>query len=57
MVGVAAVRTAPVILGQWLTYTPARTAAAALKLLVQQPDDDPDADLLKELSVEIDCHS
>jgi hypothetical protein len=24
---------------------------------VQQPDDDPDADLLKELSVEIDCHS
>ena len=57
MVGVAAVRTAPVILGQWLTYTPACTAAAALKLLVQQPDDDPDADLLKELSVEINCHS
>ena len=57
MVGVAAVRTAPVIRGQRLADAPACTAAAALKLLVQQPDDDPDADLLKELSVEIDCHS
>ena len=57
MIGIAAVRAAPVIRGQRFADAPACTAGAALKLLVQQPDDDPDADLLKELSIEIDCHS
>ena len=57
MTSVAAVRAAPVILGQRFADTPAFAADAALKFLMQQPDDYPDADFLKEFSVEIDCHS
>lgn len=57
MVGIAAVGTAPVIRGQRFVNTPACTAEAALKFLMQQADDDPDPDRLKELPVEIECHN
>jgi hypothetical protein len=56
LVGVAAVGTAPVIRRQRFVNTPACAAEAALKLLMQQADDDPDPDRLKELPVEIECH-